>query len=59
MVGGKTMYLVSGKIDSARLTLPCDVRAQVRLGERCVVKVRPWTWKGSPVICMVEFLANQ
>ena len=34
MVGGKTMYLVSEKIDSARLTLPCDVRAQVRLGDR-------------------------
>ena len=35
MVGGKTTPLVSGEIDSPRFTLPCDVRAQVRLGEVC------------------------
>ena len=42
-----------------RLTLSYDVRAQVRLGERWVVKVRPRTWKLCRVLCIVEFLANQ
>ena len=32
MVGGKTTHLVSGEIDSPRLSLPCDVRVQVSLG---------------------------
>ena len=58
MLGGETIYLVSGEIDSPRLTLPCDLRAQVSLGVRCVVIIRPWTWKLSPVLCIVELLAN-
>ena len=44
--------------EKPRLTLSYDGGAQVRLGERWVVKVRPRTWKLSPVLCIVEFLAN-
>ena len=58
-LGGWWKNHVFGVRKKPRLTLSYDVRAQVRLRERWVVKVRPRTWKLSRVLCIVKFLANQ
>ena len=49
---------IFGVREKPKLTVLCDLRAQVRLVEKWVVKVWHCTQKLLPVICIFEFLAE-